>query len=469
MNFQYYLNYIISWFYHNVLHSDVTFAIVRILIIIGLVTLFVYQEYILFVLLCIVVLCAEFFINQSGGSSSGSGFKDLWSSSSSSSKYRREVDKDELTTGVSLTREGFSLGMPKIIKGDDTGSDYHRSNKFVEEDSNDFTEKYFTSKQCSIGNSTGGITMFGSNELIGVSEVYNFAANWTPNNTTGNTAKRYKYFNDCIYEPVKRNDFREFKKDVYTKINTSIINIPRCLARFNVNVLFNTRSDISKQISLSDKNNNGEIADIAYVSVINGQTNSTKLQNIQPLNTANIGDDASESTYTALMKATNDATSGIYSNPATKLRAMDIFGKVFQFRKRIDEILAIMREQTKNDAALLHTVRVNESVVKELRMMLAYLEIIQRSNAIIIFETTNGIKLYDTISNAVTAATSGTGTLAPLSGITVTNIVPISAVNNIFSIPLEDDSYNTKDEKRYLYGITYYVDKDKSDPYLSLI
>jgi hypothetical protein len=34
--------------------------------------------------------------------------------------------------------------------------------------------------------------------------------------------------------------------------------------------------------------------------------------------------------------------------------------------------------------------------------------------------------------------------------------------NNIFSIPLDDDTYNTNDEKRYLYGITYYFDKDNS-------
>jgi hypothetical protein len=341
----------------------------------------------------------------------------------------------------------------------------------VEEDSYDFTDKYFSSKQCSIGSGASGITMFDSNELIGVSEIYDFAGNWTLNNTTGNTAKRFKYFNDCIYEPVKRNDFRDFKKDIYTKINDKIIDIPKCLARFNIGVLFNTRSDItsdiSKQVTLSDKKDSGSVADVAYVSVINGETNPTKLANIQPLNTATIGDNASESTYSALMKETNDAITGIYADRATKLRAIDIYGKVFGFRKRIDEILAIMREQTKNDASLLHTVRVSESVVKELRMMLAYLAILQRSNDIITFEMTTGVRLYDTISTAVTAAISGTGTLVPITGVTDSNKAPISGVNNIFGIPLEDDSYNTKDEKRYLYGITYYFDKDKSSkPYL---
>lgn len=473
MDLQYYLKYILSWFYHNVIYTDATYAIVRILIIIGLISLLVYQQYILFALLCIVMISAEFLILDDTTSSQ---IKDIFSFETKHSTHRREVDKDELTTGLSITREGFSLGFPKIIKGDSTGADHRRSNKFVEEDSRDFTNTYFNSKQCSIGSGAGAITMFGDNEMIGsrilpISSIYNFAGNSTTNDTTGNGDKRFKYFNDCVYEPVKRNDFRVLKTDIYTKINTSVIDIPKCLARFNVDVLFNTTSDInadiSKQVTLSDKKNSGSVADVAYVSVINGETNPTKLANIQPLNTATIGDNSNQSTYSALMIATNNATDGIYKNRYIQILATDIYGKVFGFRKRIDEILAIMREQTKNDASLLHTVRVSESVVKELRMMLAYLACIKRSNDIITFELTTGVRLYDTISTAVTALTTGaTGTLVPITGVTESNKATISGVNNIFGIPLEDDSYNSKDEKRYLYGITYYFDKDKSARYL---
>jgi len=126
-----------------------------------------------------------------------------------------------------------------------------------------------------------------------------------------------------------------------------------------------------------------------------------------------------------------------------------------------------MREQTKSDASLMYTVRISEPIVRELRMMLAYLAVIQRSNNIIVFEMTEGIRLYDTISTAVTAASSlDTGTLATITGITDTNKGPISGLNNIFGIPLDGNDYNTKDEQRYLYGITYYFDKDRSEnPY----
>jgi hypothetical protein len=398
--------------------------------------------------------------------------KDIFSFDIKPSTYRREVDKDELTTGVSITHEGFSLRMPKIIKGDDSGKDYRRSNKFIEEDSNEFTDKYFNSKQCSIGSGVGSITMFDSNELIGdfrntiISGLYNFEKNWVENTTNGDPVKRFTYFKDCIYEPIQRNDFRDFKKDIYYQINSKIIDIPKCLARFNVNILFNTTSDItadiSRQVALSDKKNSGDVADVAYVSIIQGETNPIKLAYIQPLNAGTAGDNSNESTYTSLMKDTNDAKTGLYSNRSNKLQAIDIFGKVFRFRKRIDEILAIMREQTKNDTSLLHTVRINESVVKELRMMLAYLAMIERTKDIINFELSLGVRMYDSISSAVTASSGSTGTLGPISGILSTTKDHISGVNNIFRIPLEDDSYNTKDEKRYLYGITYYVDKNRS-------
>ena len=454
MDFQYYLQYIISWVYHNVIHTGATFAIVRILIIIGLVSLLVYQQYILFVLFCVVVICAEYLIQDETASSS-SGVKDIFSFKTKPSSQHRTIDKDELTHGIPLLREGFSFEFPKIIKGDDSGKDYRRSNKFVEEDSSDFTDKYFSSKQCSIGSGVGGITMFGSNELIGNSRsatfnsaiytVYDFKGNWTVNDNTGDNSKRFIYFNDCVNDPIKRNDFRAFKKEIYDKINESVIDIPKCLARFNIGVLFNTKSDITA-------NGLGK-----GTTIINGDTNATKLSNIGALNAGTIGDNASEATYTELMKATNE--SGL--EPYIKQREIDVYGKAFGYRKRIDEIMKIMRSQANTS---MENVSISEDIVKELRMMLAYLAVIRRSNDIIDFEMTQGIRLYDTISTAVTSASSlETGTLAPITGVNDTNKGPISGVNNIFGIPHDGNDYNTKDEQRYLYGITYYFDKTKSE------
>jgi hypothetical protein len=377
------------------------------------------------------------------------------------------VDKDELTTGVSLTREGFSIGLPKIVKGDDSGKYYQRSNKFIEEDSRDFSEKYFTSKQCSIGSGGGSITMFGDNELIGSRRdlIYDYQGKWTPNDSGGDSAKRYTYFKDCVYDTIQRNDFRLLKKEIYTKIKDEIIHIPKCLARFNIGVLFNTRSDvtadISKSITLSDKKEGSSVAEIASVSIINGTDNATKLANIQPLNGGIIGDNANEATYTALMKVTNEATTGIYEAPGSrdyrKQIATSVYGKVFEYRKRIDVILSEMVKQTTNDKSKLYTVRVSEDLIKELRRMLAYLALVEQSNNVILFEENN--TLYNT---ATTAVGTNAGNIDVLPSNTVSTI---SGGYNMFGIPLEDNTYNTIDEQRYLYGITYYFDKTGSqDP-----
>jgi hypothetical protein len=385
--------------------------------------------------------------------------------SRSSALSRHIVDKDELTNGVALTREGFSIGLPKIIKGDDTGKEYQRANKFIEEDSRDFSEKYFNSKQCSIGSGSGSVSMFGDNELIGTrgNIIYDFPGKTTANDSGGDSAKRYTYFKDCVYDPIQRNDFRPLKKEMYAKINEKIIDIPKCLARFNIEVLFNTRSDvtadISKSVTLSDKKEGSSVPEIASVSIINGANNDTKLVNIQPLNAGTAGDNASEATYTGLMTETNAATSGIYSD--TILRAYrkqiahDVYGKVRGYRIRIDEILNMMREQSTNDKSKLYTARVSESVVKELRTILAFLALIDQSNRVILFEENN--ELYNTVTTAVG---TNPGTLAVLQSNTASTI---SGGYNIFGIPLEDNTYNVKDEQRYLYGITYYFDKEGSE------
>jgi hypothetical protein len=383
----------------------------------------------------------------------------------------------DITSGVPI-KEGFSLGwLPKIVKGDDTGKDHRRSNKFIEEDSNDFTDKYFKSKQCSIGSGAGGITMFGSNELIGesrtvkLSGIYDFAGNVTDNITddAATNPKRLKYFMDCVYDPVYRSqqgmeDFRETKKKMYSDINNHIIHINRCLKRFNTGVLFNTTSDItadkSNRISLSNldaKNASYNLPvdannpTVTYVSLINGTDNAEKMKNIQPLNKGQNGDNSSDQTYRDLISKMN--TDERYKNKdALKQKYLNIYSKVYGYRSRIDEILSMMRTQTKNDSSLLHTIRVDERIIQELRMILAYLATIQRTNDIIMFEAKSDIAIYNKLSPqpqslSTFATTTGSNT--------------IIGDNSIFKIPMDDDTYNTNDEKRYLYGITYYFDMNK--------
>lgn len=477
MDLQYYIQYILSWVVHNVIYTDASSAILRILIVIGLVSLFVYRQYILFVLLCIIVISAEY-LAVADDDSEHPFIK--FAAALKAPSPPRIVDKDELTRGISIDgREGFSMGMPKIIKGDDSGKDHRRSNKFIEEDSREFSERYFNTKRCSIGSGIGGISMFGSNELIGESReatirgIYDFAGNVTTNDDKGDSVKRLKYFKECVFEPIKRNDFRDFKQKIYTDVTSKIINIENCLKRFHTGVLFSTSSDVNAGYStrlttlmddtVSGTNADNTPASFTYTSLIAGGKDKTaKLLNIQPLNKGAKGDNFNEQTYSALLKATNESNE--YKNqPGLKQRAIDIFGKVYGYRTRIDEILAMMRAQTKDDAALLQTVRISESVVQELRTMLAYLAIIQRTDAVITFE--KGVNFNVNVKGIYTALNS-TPPPTSLGILNVNNKNTIDADNNIFRIPLDDDTYNTNDEKRYVYGITYYFDTEKSNkPY----
>lgn len=231
------------------------------------------------------------------------------------------------------------------------------------------------------------------------------------------------------------------------------------MSRFKMEILFNTKSDItadrSKRLSLSDKRDGvdgGYSYDgLEYVSLLQGNDNATKMKNIQPLNKGEIGDNASDQTYSQLLNSMNN-DERYKNNDALKQRHLNVYSKVYGYRKRIDEILSMMRSQTKNDASLLYTIRVDETIIKEMRMMLSYLAIIERTNDIIIFE--KGMNIYDKFT-----ATTNTLTEMPVKDTVLVD--KIKGGNSIFKIPLEDDTYNTNDEKRYLYGITYYYNGGK--------
>lgn len=480
MEFQYYIQYILSWIYHNMLYTDETFAIIHILLFIGLVSLFIYREYVLFTVLCIIVIAAECFRFMKEANGDINTLQNLLStvSASTGASEARVFDKDELTKGVPITREGFSLGIPKIVHGDDSGKDHRRSNKFIEEDSNDFTDKYFNSKQCSIGSGIGSISMFGSNELLEgttrttvIGGIYDFDGKYQLASASDASSNRAIYFKDCVYEPVYRSiqrsdDFRNIKIKMYDDITTHIIDIKRCASRFNTAILFDTNSDITadrnKRLSLSDMKtdataytlNDDNTKTLVYVSLITGGTNADKMKNIQPLNNGANGDNASDQTYSKLINSINSDEQ--YKNNYTmKQKYLTVYSKVYGYRKRIDEILSMMRSQTKDDAAKLYTVRVDETIVQELRTMLSYLTIIERTNDIIKFE--KGRDIYGKL-NATTTVLEQDSLNTNIDKSLTDRII---GNNSIFKIPLQDDTYNTNDEKRYLYGITYYFNGGK--------
>ena len=471
---QYYIQYLSSWFYHNVLYTETVVVLLKFIVFVILLSLLVYQQYYYFACGAAFVIVYLFF--REGGTAGTAGTAGAWSGPRMDNAVRR-VAKDDLTIGVPLVKEGFAIAMPKIIKGDDSGKDYHRSNKFIEEDSRDFTEKYFNSKKCGIGSGIGGITMFGSNELIGgerkvaLSGLYDFSGNWGNRDMNGTTPdinkQRYKYFRDCVFVPVKRSldngggDFRDIKTTICDNINNKIININRILERFDWKILFDTQtdpnSDYNQRVSLSDKNQSGT-AIPQYNSLIQGSDNASKFKNIKSVGD---GDDINDKMYAELLTTINNNRT---MNSSVRQHHLDTYAKAYGFRNSLDSIFANMRTQTKNDASLMYTVRIGESVVQQIRTMLSYLAIIQRTNDIILFEKNVGLNKIG-IYNMAPPGLPPTGELGVIpnteEGEYKSKIV---GGNNIFKIPLEDDTYNNNDEKRYVYGITYYFDTANSKP-----
>jgi hypothetical protein len=330
--------------------------------------------------------------------------------------------------------------------------------------------------------------MFGSNELIGtsrtatVNRIYDFEGKviYIPNNDDGETnvvalrkIKRYEYFRDCVYDPVfrssnngKDSDFRAIKKDIFEKVNAYIINIERCLKRFNTAILFDTASDISAdrsrsltmagmEESLKTPSPTERGASVAYVSLINGEDGNEKMKNIIGLEKGDHADNANISEYSKLLQFTSEE----YKTDIKKKELyLAVYGKVFRYRKRIDEILSMMFEQSKNDVSAMNTIRISEPVIKELRMILGYLAIIKCTKDIIDKEQSTGIyngfnptTMSSRQLNAFTTADDGWKDF-----FTDTDIDNNIQNNNILKLPHDDDSYNNTDEKRYLYGITYY-------------
>jgi len=275
--------------------------------------------------------------------------------------------------------------------------------------------------------------------------------------------RRWYYFNDCVFDPIQRNDFRVLKKKIYENVNNNIINIDGVLNRVDKTILFNTQNDpsadYSKRVSLSSQTNS-ELLEKSYnyISIINGSTNTEKLQNIQTLSNS---DNINDRQYSELLSRINNDRN---MNSSDKQRHLEIYAKVYEFRKKLDSIFANMRAQTKDDAALMYTIRVGEPVVQEMRMMLSYLAMIQRTNDIIMFEENVGTDNKGIYSMKPTTTSSLLAPIIPDDKESKYKSQIIGKTNNIFKIPLEDDSYNNNDEKRYLYGITYYFDKENSKP-----
>jgi len=435
-----YIHYILRSVYYNYINTDTGIALSRLFVIVLFVSIFHHYDLFIFFLIIVIILEISSY-TQTLNHNHISSWLGIWPEirkyvsidnnndtfSNIISNHENENDNglnynrrtltetvNDLTKGVFLNEtksshviEGFSLPSITIAKGDDTGRDYHNSNTFVKLNSQEFSDNYFESKKCGYSGGIGSISLFGSNEIIGKSRdvimnsVYDFS---------GNISNPTKYFKDCVYDPIKRTDFRQFKKQVFTDINDNIMNIDSVLARFSTGFL-NNKDTTNYYVIGNILNKPGNLND--YFKRV---------------------DDKSEEQYTLLIKKVNNEKDANY-DIKYKNRKLEIYNKVYGFKTKLNEFFERIEAQYKQNNNVIGTMSISDTTLQELRQIIDYLRVVKMSKDIVELSNSNNI------DNAH----------QPQSTILNTAFKSLK----IYESDL-DKSYNTPDEQRYLWGISYY-------------
>jgi hypothetical protein len=304
---------------------------------------------------------------------------------------------NKLTQGISLNdKEGFELpSIPPITTADDRSLDYHTPNNFIKQYSQDFADNYFESKKCDTTGGIGGISMFGSNELIGSSRTVTLVSNYDYSgklelirNQISNSDINeknvkvvglpeifkqhcYNYFLGCVYEPIKRSqdlsgsvtiDFRDVKKTIYNDIDTKIMGLNNLFGRFNVanlNTSDPTNYTVGNIINPSDKN-----------------------KNIMAIN------DVDDSDFGRFINQVNTSTTDKNKN-----RKLEIYNTVYGYKIRLNEIFSGWRDNALRYNNDINLISISDTMLQEIRNIVNYLRVIQITKIIIDKEQTD-LKIY---------------------------------------------------------------------------
>ncbi len=489
-----YAHYILRGIYYNYIHSDTGIAISRFLIFVVFVAFVIYAKYDYLLGFILLICVLEVSSSSMSTSNTPDSWLNIWSEiwpilhrGDGGGEKRVGHDDDDgesilnnlnkLTQGISLNdKEGFELSsilpsIPPITTADDRSLDYHTPNNFIKQSSQDFADNFFESKKCDLTGGIGSISMFGSNELIGSSRTvtlvssYDYSgkiremkANMTNESEVINKKiispdlfkqQCYKYFYDCVYMPIKRSqdlsgsvtiDFRDVKKSIYNDIDTKIMSFEKLLKRFNIANL-NT-SDLTNNPS------NYTVGNIIVPPIKTATTTEPDNINIMEI------DDVDESDFGRFINQVNSSTTDKNKN-----KKLEIYNKVYGYKIRLNAIFSGWRDNAKRYNNDIKLISISDTMLQEIRNIVNYLRVIQITKIIIDKEQTD-LKIYVNMDIAY----NGNKEYIPY-GYSVTpsdGIIRRDVTNSIFTyfngykLYELTDAFNTPDEQRYLYGISYF-------------
>ena len=474
-----YAHYILRGIYYNYIHSETGIAISRFLIFVVFVAFVIYAKYDYLAWFILLICILEVYSSSMSTSNTPESWLNIWSEirplvHQGGDRDDRDGGDDrgesilnklnKLTQGISLNdKEGFELSsilpsIPPITTADDRSLDYHTPNNFIKQSSQDFATNHFETKKCDTTGGIGSISMFGSNELIGKSRDVNFSsydysgklelirnqisnsdANEKNRKVVGSTdtfrQHCYNYFLGCVYEPIKRNDFRDIKKVIYTDIDTKIMSFDTLLNRFNI-----------ANLNTNDVSNNPNPNNYTVGNIIHRTDKNTNILAINDRDNFDFG---------RFINEVNSSTTDKNKN-----RKLEIYNNVYGYKIRLNEIFSGWRENAKRYNNDINLISISDTMLQELRNIVNYLRVIQITKKIIDKEQTD-MQIYDKMAIAYT----GNKQYLPYGFFNIQNgsaldirILPKTFFTDFNSYKLYEltDTYNVPDEQRYLYGISYF-------------
>ena len=462
-----YTHYLLRGIYYNYIHTETGIAISRLFVFIVCITLIIYANYTyLFIFLILVIIIEQYSYSLSSLSyPHPSSWLNIWSeirhygdymshdimdniSSDRLQKISMDENINKLTVGLHLNeKEGFEL--PIISRGDVSGREYRIPNHFIESSSREYSDTFFENKKCN--NGIGSAFMFGSNELIGTSRtanlfsLYDFSGNLSIIKSNLHSSVFFKrscfdYFSDCVYKPVKRSvdagqDFRTLKTTIYDKITSNIMSIDAVLSKFKMN---------SNTIGISENN-----YIVNNIINIKAGTNFITLIDYKPVETI-------DNDFGTLIIEENKKTDRF------KNRRLDVYNKVNQYKKRLNEIFTIWNNSVKDNNKEIGNINISDNMLQEIKEIVNYIQVIKDTNTIIRNEMNGERNIYAKFTPALITSKEFLPYGIVINTSTNTETLDINKTNDVFTIHKNINmnnlmsDYNLPDEQRYVYGISYF-------------
>ena len=146
--------------------------------------------------------------------------------------------------------------------------------------------------------------------------------------------------------------------------------------------------------------------------------------------------DKSEEQYTILIKKVNNEKDPDY-DIKYKSRKLEIYNKVYGYKTKLNEFFERIETQYKQNNNVIGTMTISDTTIQELREIINYLRVVKMSKDII-----DIVSKYNIDKEGSTPKQNN-------------NLKPMFKDLKIYESDL-DKSYNTPDEQRYLWGISYY-------------